>query len=160
MKNGTKKKWNPSPIIFFSFSTSISLYLPLTTSAALSWTSRHILLPPDCSDALTHSLSLSHGVNRAGSLSRLPIEESSAHKHTQACVFIPSQGDYICASLPRVCCIFVLMLSPLSEHIHTHTSVKVPWLNTALQQRFLHKICRLCKEKSNLTDNITMLHEK
>lgn len=112
MKNGTKKKWNPSPIIFFSFSTSFSLYLPLTTSAALSWTSRHILLPPDCSDALTHSLS--HGVNRAGSLSRLPIEESSAHKHTQACVFIPSHGDYICAS-PRIS-IFVLMLSPISEH--------------------------------------------
>lgn len=151
MKNGTKKKWNPSPIIFFSFSTSISLYLPLTTSAALSWTSRHILLPPDCSDALTHSLS--HGVNRAGSLSRLPIEESSAHKHTQACVLSLRRAT-TSAHRCHVCAVSLSWCWVL--YPNTNTSVQVPWLHTALQQRFLYKICSLCKEKSNLVDNITM----
>ncbi len=66
MKNGTKKEWNPSPnILSFSTSFSPSLSLLHTTSAALSWTGRHILLLPDCSDALAHSLC--HRVNRVGS---------------------------------------------------------------------------------------------
>ncbi|KAL1266654.1 hypothetical protein QQF64_002329 [Cirrhinus molitorella] len=120
MKNGTKKEWNPSPNIH-SFSTSLLLSL---------FSSPPLLLCPGPADTFYYSLtaamhslthSLSHRVNRVGSLSRLPIERVqhiNTHKHALLSLRRATASEHRC----HVRCIFVLMLSPVSQHTHTSVS--------------------------------------
>ncbi len=127
---GFHEKWNkervePFPNIlsfstFFSLSLSLSLSSPHHLGCFVLDRQTHFITP--WLQRCTHSLSLSRGEEgRLGSLSRLPIERVQ-HINTHKHAFLSLHRATAYAHLCHVHCIFVLMLSPLSQLTHTSVS--------------------------------------